>query len=54
MIATEILIPEALFRQMQQRLDTFPQQSFDALCVNALVLYLSFATCPYCCSDRSL
>jgi len=40
MIATEILIPEWLFRRIQAQLDEHPDLSFDGLLTEALKHYL--------------
>jgi hypothetical protein len=41
MITTEILIPESLFRQLQQALDAHPTLSADELLSEALTRYLT-------------
>lgn len=40
MIATEIELPEALFRRLQVLLDLYPTESIDSLFTRALEVYL--------------
>ncbi|MBD2465595.1 hypothetical protein H6G89_31880 [Oscillatoria sp. FACHB-1407] len=40
-IALEIVIPEPLFRRMQQTLDSQPTESIDALASKAIAAYLA-------------
>lgn len=46
MIATEIELPEPLFRSLQALLDRHPNQSFNSLCTQALALYLKQHSVP--------
>jgi hypothetical protein len=41
MIATEVELPEALFRRLQTLLDLCPDESIDSLFTRALEMYLS-------------
>lgn len=41
MIATEIELPEPLFRRLQALLDVYPNESIDSLFKQALEAYLS-------------
>ena len=40
MIATEIELPETLFRRLQALLDLYPTESIDSLCTRAIEAYL--------------
>lgn len=44
MIATEIELPEALFRRLQALLDHHPNESLNSLCTRAIEAYLTEQT----------
>jgi hypothetical protein len=46
MIATEIELPEPLFRRLQVHLDLHPTESIDSLFAQALEVYLSRPPIP--------
>lgn len=41
MIATEIELPESLFRRIQALLDRYPNESIDSLFTQAIEVYLT-------------
>jgi hypothetical protein len=52
MIATEIALPEPLFRRLQAHLDLYPTESIDSLFAQALEVYFSQRPIPFPLGDR--